>query len=225
MKSKRNSLLYRSRQKLIQAKRFVFNRRGDGVHSPYAFHLITKVIRNPYPYDCFRFLAPKHKALAQKIKQKYGDKAIYRIKTAELVFRLAVYHNSDTCLLFANEESLLFPYLQARGQFSCSEHCQINKHSTLNPLKNQEGKGLIILEDCNEKDWDTYLGIIEKSIEEREESGLMLIINSQNPLLRKQKKDLVAKLSPKAYFSLNGLDILVWRKALTQGVYKVYCKR
>ncbi len=218
MTKKRNSLLYRSGQKLLQAKRFVFNRRGDGVHSPYAFNLISKVIRNPYPYDCFRLLKPEYKHLSNKLKKVYGDQAVHSIKTAELIFRLAIHHHSDQCLLLTNEESLLLPYLEATAKFSnLSIH---NTHANLE-LK---PKALIILENYTEQKWEVLEQLIKQSSKEYAESGLMLIINSQNPLLYKQKKDLVKRLSPRVHFQLKGLDIFVWRKALTKGKYSVYAK-
>ena len=37
-------------RRLKRSKRLIINRRGDGVHSPYAFHLISRVIRNRRPY-------------------------------------------------------------------------------------------------------------------------------------------------------------------------------
>ena len=40
-------------RRLKRSKRLIINRRGDGVHSPYAFHLISRVIRNRRPYYCF----------------------------------------------------------------------------------------------------------------------------------------------------------------------------
>ncbi len=55
-KHHRSSLLTRLSRKLYRTKRAVLNRRGDGVHSPYAFAIIRQVFRNPHPYNAFELL-------------------------------------------------------------------------------------------------------------------------------------------------------------------------
>ncbi len=223
MKKKRNSVIYKSYRSLVQAKRFVLNRRGDGVHSPYAFHLITKVIRNPYPYDCFRFLEPKHKELSKSLKDRFGDRAIYRIKRAELVFRLAFFHSAKKCLLLSHKSSLILPYLRATNKFDILEHLAIEDDEAKG-VKISEDIGLIIIEDILEAKLSEHLALLEPIIEAQKNENLMIIVNSNNPVLRKHKKLLTSILKPTAYFSLKGLEVFVWRKSLTKGIYKVYSK-
>ncbi len=224
MKKRANSLLYKSIRPLVQAKRFVFNRRGDGVHSPYAFYLITKVIRNPYPYDCFRFLAPKYLELSQKLKKDYRDRAVYQIKMAELVFRLATFHKAKNVSLFAQEQSILEPYLLASSKVE-----NLFYHKVKESL---EGRGeglnldtsLIVLEDLKEDEVKLYLDCFIHHIKLRQEQGkdLMLLLNTNNPILRKRLKLFREELQPIVSLSLWGLEIFVWRDAMTKGQYKVF---
>ncbi len=226
MKKKRNSLFYKSICPFVQAKRFVFNRRGDGVHSPYAFHLITRVIRNPYPYDCFRFLAHNHLERARAIKENYGDRAVYRIKTAELVFRLATFHRAENVCLFAHKESILEPYLRATSKVKHLSWYKLEEDFKPKEAVLDLDSSLIVLEDLTEEGMSFYLDCLARQIKAREQEGkdLMLIINTNNPFLRKRKSSLLTKLKPKVSLSLLGLEIFVWRKAITKGNYKVYNK-
>ncbi len=226
MKKKRNSLLYKSTRPLVQAKRFVFNRRGDGVHSPYAFHLITKVIRNPYPYDCFRFLAPKYSEQAKRIKRTYGDRAVHSIKTAELIFRLATFHRAEDVCLFAHKESILEPYLLATSKVKTFSWYKLEEGFEAKEVKLGTETSLIILEDLTEDREHFYLDCLAQQIEAQQEEGkeLMLIISTNNPFLRKRKQPLITKLKPVVSLSLLGLEVFIWRKAITKGRYSVYSK-
>ncbi len=225
MKKKRNSLFYKSVFPFIKAKRFVFNRRGDGVHSPYAFHLITKVIRNPYPYDCFRYLAPKCLEQAKAIKRVYGDRAIYRIKTAELIFRLATYHKAEKICLFAHKDSILEPYLLATSKIEDLSWYKLEEEVVGKEILNPD-TSLVILEDLLQEKEGFYLELLSQHIKLRQEEqkALMLIINTNNPILRKRKVLFASKLRPLVSLSLLGLEIFVWRQAITKGSYRVYNK-
>ncbi len=226
MKKKRNPLIYRPICSLRELKRFLLHRRGDGVHSPYAFHLITKVLRNPYPYDCFRYLAPQSRKLSQNLRKSCGDRAIYSIRTAEVVFRLAVHHHSNSATLIGQELSLLEPYLLATSTVKSLKRCILSEDFSLEKLQSSLSSPLIIIEDLEEAKLKDYLSALKEQVRLSEEQGedLMLILNSNNPILRKYLDDFVKTLLPVARFSMKNLEVFVWRKAMTKGNYQVYVK-
>ncbi len=213
MKKKKNSLIYKSLTQVKQIKRFVFDRRGDGVHSPYAFNLITKVIRNPYPYDCFRFLSFDHKILSLSIKEHSGDRLVHRFKTAELIFRLALNHTSKDCILISQRKSLLIPYLE-----------RVVKHvvqPSVEEFADMDTSALLIVEDCPLEQMENLKMLLLRSIEEQGQN-LMIVFNHNNPLLRKNSKSLAQWLNPPISFHLKHLKVFVWRAYTTPGSYNVY---
>lgn len=84
------------------------HRCGYGVHSPFAFHLITQVIYEKIPYYKYQDLAAEEKKAYEKDKcQKYESK-----KTKRLLFRLVNYAQPDT-IVDAGSLSTSSLYLKA----------------------------------------------------------------------------------------------------------------
>ncbi len=76
-------------RKTVLIYRFLRFRRGFGVHSPFAFNLITKVIDERCPYYCFDRIDIIRKQI--KYKSEYNSKSLIKVSHGELLFRLMNY--------------------------------------------------------------------------------------------------------------------------------------
>lgn len=218
MKQKlRNSLKYSTYRRLSRAKRFVLNRRGDGVHSPYAFRLISKVIRNPYPYTCFEPLARAGRERAETLRSEYGDRCIYRRRVLELVFRLVMDHRPDRVFVLAPHESLLPLYVQAISPALQMTHISRLDSSAAAHIATAD---FIIVEDMMEEEFV----LLEQMLLAACEVGELkqVLVNRSNPMLRRYSQHLRSVLRPDVAFDLLHLELWVWREAITPGRYKVY---
>ena len=101
-------------RRLQYSKRLLINRRGDGVHSPFAFHFITRVVRNRRPYYCFEELRGEVK---RRRKDAKTCPPIHRARTLELLFRTAHELEAKNILIVTSQPttSLLPDYLRHTG--------------------------------------------------------------------------------------------------------------
>ncbi len=101
-------------RRLQYSKRLLINRRGDGVHSPFAFHFITRVVRNRRPYYCFEELRGEVK---RRRKDAKTCPPIHRARTLELLFRTAHELEAKNILVVTSQPttSLLLDYLRHTG--------------------------------------------------------------------------------------------------------------
>lgn len=101
-------------RRLRYSKRLLINRRGDGVHSPFAFHFITRVVRNHRPYYCFEELRTEVKHVK---KSPSTRPPIHRTRTLELLFRTAHELETKRILIVTapSTTSLLPEYLRQTG--------------------------------------------------------------------------------------------------------------
>lgn len=91
-------------------KRFS-HRKGYGVHSPFAFNLITWVIYEKYPYYAYEYL----KKTRCSLKQKKGlAKAFFNpVKVDQLIFRLVNYFQPEIMLEIGTFTGLTSLYMHA----------------------------------------------------------------------------------------------------------------
>ena len=106
--------LHGALRRLQYSKRLIINRRGDGVHSPFAFHFISRVVRNRRPYYCFEGLRAE---LEERKRTGRCLPPIHRTKALELLFRTAHQLEARRLLIVTPEpeESLLPAYLERTG--------------------------------------------------------------------------------------------------------------
>lgn len=126
------------RRRLRYSKRLLVNRRGDGVHSPFAFHFISKVVRNRRPFYCFTELAPRVEQEAEGRQPKRTR------RICELLFRTAHELQAGHILHLGPSGGLLEAYLMQTGYTSSwqsSPSLDALPQDALPPLD------LIILED------------------------------------------------------------------------------
>lgn len=211
----RNSLLYRLRRSGLRAKRLIANRRGDGVHSPYAFDVIRQVVRNPHPYTAFSTLSAKLAERSDMLKRTYGDRLITNPRDAELIFRFVHLAGSAErhILLYSLEDSILPHYIQAVGKGL------LLAYFTSNTMEHQS-PAIIIVEDTSESQLDELIQVLERQL--RKSYEMMLIWHKANPRLRPLLAQVRPKLTPPITFDLAQLEIWVWRPATTHGHYPVF---
>lgn len=214
MKCNRNPLATRLYRGLKRTKRAVLNRRGDGVHSPFAFDLIRQVFRNPHPYTAFTELGimpSEHKYLAKL----YGDRLLKGTRSCELIFRLVHRLAKGEVLLIAPKDSLLPKYIQATGKV------QVLNHTSNVPrgLPRQAMPSTIIIEDLLPED----LPHLEQLLHTwRACRDGIIILHHHNPVIRKLTPRLRSIAMPDATFDSLDVELWVCRHMLTKGHYKVY---
>lgn len=203
MKKHINRLYWVAYKRIVNAKRYLLNRRGDGVHSPYAFNFIRQVIRNPHPFDAFARLYDTDKA--QVYRKAFAHNSITKRRTLELLFRATHIHHPQTIyysghILEPNSSTLVQDYLRATGYYQLTsdiKSCQ-----------------LIIFEALPSTN---TLALLEYPPRDR-----MLILNTNNPQIRQWLKKARQRLQAPIIFKTTELEIWIWRPNTTPGIYPVY---
>lgn len=95
--------------------RRVFYYGGYGVHSPFAFDFITKVIEDKTDYPCYQsFISSREKMLDESINEnKIFSKTIISNKEGRLLFRLVNYFTPDKIWKYGLDCDIASLYLTA----------------------------------------------------------------------------------------------------------------
>lgn len=215
----RNSIHYRLGRHIRRTKCMLLNRRGDGVHSPFAFRFIRQVLRNPHPYTAFEPLAGLHQERKKQLQKATGHQAIVRKRFLEIIFRLAVDYATNRISLWGAKDSLVSAYLSEALPLALIEH----RSTGIQAVDTHEicAARLIVLEDVLPNDLKQILQILRDKT--KTEEVQILVLNTYNPSLRAGIKTVQGKFKADVQFDLKGLEIWVWRKGLTPGCYSVYC--
>lgn len=188
-------------RRAVRMKRYLVNRRGDGVHSPYAFHLISRIIRNPHPYYCFSELAryaPKSWQLGRR--------------QAELAFRLVIGEGLVSVCLLSRGESPVAAYLEATSR---SLRLSYNLPSASKPQPE-----LILVEDAESLELKALIRTARAMRLEHHRS--LILVHTHSPSGRRLLQTLLRELDPEAVIDLVDLSLLVLCPTLTRGRYKAY---
>lgn len=207
-------LLHRSG---LRTKRLLINRRGDGVHSPYAFDLIRQAVRNPHPYAVFSTLSKTLTRRTSQLRQRHGDLLITHFKDAELIFRLVhLAGSSNKCiLLYSHEDSILPHYIQATGKGQITQLITGMSYSF-----GHSKPTIIIVEDTSKIQLDELTEALQTHL--TADGDMMLIWHRANPRLRPLITKVRQRLMPPITFDLAQLEVWVWRPATTHGHYIVF---
>lgn len=199
----------------MHAKRAVFNRRGDGVHSPYAFEVIRQVFRNPYPYTAFAPLGRQLRTHRASLRTLYGDRLVSSPRIAELIFRLVHRHSRGEVLLIAPQESLLPHYLQATGKASSLTQIATLPCGTMEALPT-----VVVAEDWGQASQAEIQAFADSIIAHRGEQ--VIVLHRHNPFIGRELRYLRQVAQPEVVFDTLDIEVWVWRKAITPGRYKVH---
>lgn len=94
-------------------------RKGYGVHSPFVFNLINKVIENKYPFYSFSDIELVRRELIYDVDKSTGKKIEQRAikpKKGALLFRLANYFKSKNILQIGSSMGISTLYLTSYAQ-------------------------------------------------------------------------------------------------------------
>lgn len=97
----------------IRLKRYLFNRKGHHVHSPYAYHMLTEIIDSNEQYDVYPNLWGN--VIGNLDMQPYKQINIFKSRRQlELIFRLALNSTTQECTIInAEKKSFVQYYINA----------------------------------------------------------------------------------------------------------------
>lgn len=108
------------------------NKRGFGVHSPFAFHLITEIIRDKYPYYKFEIIDDAVREFCLKENRHVKTQRFY------ILFRILTHLNSSKIL-----EVGTYNGLSTLSMALCDQ----NKEIDVLPLKDKDQSTLAVLKE------------------------------------------------------------------------------
>ena len=185
----------------------LLNQRGDGVHSPFAFGLIHRVVRNRRPYYCFAPLREELRVRARSLSQE----ALRSPTALELIYRLLQELRPSEVAYRAAAVSMLPHYLEQSGLPCLELETQTQE---LAP------RSCLILES-----WPTEgaeLDELTRQLQElcRQSPELMLFVHLSRPRFGRQLEQLRAELQPQLVLDLLDLQLWFFDPSLTPSRYK-----
>lgn len=90
------------------------HRHGHGLHSPFAYHLVTDVIEEGYPYYAYREVEDIRASLSRRVRRQ-----CLPWKQGRMLFRLSLYLQPDNILEVGQGDGVTAQYLQ-RGCLKAS---------------------------------------------------------------------------------------------------------
>lgn len=195
------------RRRLRYSKRLLVNRRGDGVHSPFAFHFLSKVVRNRRPFYCFE-------ELACEVSSCFPAKiASRRRKSYELLFRTAHELSISSALHLGATTSPLEKYLRATGYLQ--EWRSVSTPTEVS-LLSPEPYQLLIIED------PTLLLQLPPLLQATVACSPRLVLAAYTPKRKdyEQWKALLSTTPPRLQIDLLDLQLAFYDQRLTPTRYK-----
>lgn len=92
---------------------------GFGIHSPFAFYFVTKVLREKLPYYCYDEIEKNRKQLINSLKKVARHPRIISSKNAKLLFRVTNYFNPNYILQIGSNYGISLQTMLRVSQ--CSE--------------------------------------------------------------------------------------------------------
>ncbi len=207
--------------RLKRSKRLIINRRGDGVHSPYAYHFITRVIRNVRPYYCFTEL---REALlqARELSEEKLPRPIRKARTLELIFRIAHELQARHVLLLTGETSFVPRYLMATGSVE-----QIIERQHIPALREVLTASLVVVERIPLEDRErTQLSSLLKDLAKRKEASVVgtermtALISTRSRTAKRLARLLRGESKPQLIIDLIDIEVWFFDARLTPSIYK-----
>jgi len=220
-KAKRLVTLRGLTQRLKRSKRLIINRRGDGVHSPYAYHFITRVVRNARPYYCFTEL---REALhqARELSEEKPPRPIRKARTLELVFRIAHELQARHVLLLTGETSFVPRYLMATGSVE-----QVIERQHIPALSEVLTASLVVVERIPLEDRErTQLSSLLKDLAKRKEASetrkerITALVSTRSRTAKRLARSLRGESKPQLIIDLIDIEVWFFDARLTPSIYK-----
>lgn len=208
-------------QRLKRSKRLIINRRGDGVHSPYAYHFITRVIRNVRPYYCFTELRGALRQ-ARELSEEKPPRPIRKARTLELIFRIAHELQARHVLLLTGETSFVPRYLMATGSVE-----QVIERQHIPALSEVSTASLVVVERIPLEDRErSQLSSLLKDLAKRKEASVVgtermtALISTRSRTAKRLARLLQGEAKPQLVIDLIDIEVWFFDARLTPSVYK-----
>ena len=207
--------------RLKRSKRLIINRRGDGVHSPYAYHFITRVVRNARPYYCFTGLREALRQ-ARELSEGKPPRPIRKARTLELVFRIAHELQARHVLLLTGETSFVPRYLMATGSVE-----QVIERQHIPALSEVSTASLVVVERIPLEDRErSQLSSLLKDLAKRKEASVVgtermtALISTRSRTAKRLARLLRGEAKPQLVIDLIDIEVWFFDTRLTPSVYK-----
>ena len=208
-------------QRLKRSKRLIINRRGDGVHSPYAYHFITRVVRNMRPYYCFTELREALRQ-ARELSEEKPPRPIRKARTLELVFRIAHELQARHVLLLTGETSFVPHYLMATGSVE-----QIIERQHIPALSEVSTASLVVVERIPLEDRErSQLSSLLKDLTKRKEASVVgtermtALVSTRSRTAKRLARSLRGEAKPQLIIDLIDIEVWFFDARLTPSIYK-----
>lgn len=208
-------------QRLKRSKRLIINRRGDGVHSPYAYHFITRVIRNVRPYYCFTELREALRQ-ARELSEGKPPRPIRKARTLELIFRIAHELQARHVLLLTGERSFVPHYLMATGSVE-----QIIERQHIPALSEVLTASLVVVERIPLEDRErSQLSSLLKDLAKRKEASVVgtkritALVSTRSRTAKRLARSLRGEAKPQLIIDLIDIEVWFFDARLTPSIYK-----
>lgn len=208
-------------QRLKRSKRLIINRRGDGVHSPYAYHFITRVVRNMRPYYCFTELREALRQ-ARELSEEKPPRPIRKARTLELIFRIAHELQARHVLLLTGETSFVPRYLMATGSVE-----QVIERQHIPTLSEVSTASLVVVEciplEGRER---SQLSSLLKDLAKRKEASVVgtermtALISTRSRTAKRLARLLRGEAKPQLVIDLIDIEVWFFDTRLTPSIYK-----
>lgn len=179
------------------------HRRGYGIHSPFAFGLVTGVIYERGRYYAYDALSEIYKAAPHR----YG----LRWKDCQLLFRLANFQHPATCLLLGFKTDSL-PADMVRA--ACP-HCHVRPGNQTLSNSNNPPADLIIMADGWESTPSAQL------LSKLREGGMLIVQHLRSPRQRQAWQTLTDLPQAQVCFDLHDFGIICFRPELQRQRYVI----
>ena len=208
-------------QRLKRSKRLIINRRGDGVHSPYAYHFITRVIRNVRPYYCFTELREALRQ-ARELSEEKPPRPIRKARTLELIFRIAHELQARHVLLLTGETSFVPRYLIATGSVE-----QVIERQHIPALSEVSTASLVVVERIPLEDRErSQLSSLLKDLAKRKEASVVgteritALVSTRSRTAKRLARSLRGEAKPQLVIDLIDIEVWFFDARLTPSIYK-----
>jgi len=208
-------------QRLKRSKRLIINRRGDGVHSPYAYHFITRVVRNARPYYCFTELREALRQ-ARELSEEKPPRPIRKARALELIFRIAHELQARQVLLLTGETSFVPRYLMATGSVE-----QVIERQHIPALSEVSTTSLVVVERIPLEDRErSQLSSLLKDLAKRKEASVVgtermtALISTRSRTAKRLARSLRGEAKPQLVIDLIDIEVWFFDARLTPSIYK-----
>lgn len=175
-------------------------RKGYGIHSPFAFNFVTGVIYEQGTYYAYRQLDDERKNCSTRQLRR---------KDYRLLMRLANFQRPKTCLLFpAGQETLIHTFLKAG---SC--HTQ---YATFNLQDSTPARPADMIVAAT--NWEQHAAQL---IQQIKPGGLLVVVGLKNNKQRNAWKQMLMAPQAQVTFDLRDFGLLFYRPELQREHYTI----